>query len=358
MIFVVDFDNTITKNTNGIDIKTTIPEVREEIIQHIKDLKAQGHYIKIVTARGCLSCNNDMQKRIAKYYDYVKGILEHYNIPYDELSFNKEYGEVYLDDSAANPIMSDFKIFTNPNSKNTVIRYGDMIVKSGPTVEDEYNWYKQNKVFNTPNCISYNPKQRVLYMKYIPSEDMNEYEYAMMIRRAFAVDKEPCSSDVVNAFFYDSIERRNVILDSKKISKIFDFNEYLRKTLMKYYSEESHGDLTMVNMLRSSEDGRVYVIDPVAPKGQYRSPLLDLGKFLLSTDQYLFPVKYLDEGRLFRHINYNFTNKNMMAIKFCQLLCYLRISKYRNSVRDLEHIEDMVSKLIKEIESLKGEENV
>lgn len=357
MIFVVDFDNTITKNTNGIDIRTTIPEVREEIIEHLKTLKEQGHYIKIVTARGCLSCNNDMQKRIAKYYDCVKGILKHYDIPYDELSFNKEYGEVYLDDSAANPIMSKFKIFTNPNSKNTVVRYGDMIVKTGPTVEDEYNWYQKNKVFNIPDCISYNPKQHVLYMKFIPSEEMNEYEYAMMIRKAFAVEKTNCSIEIVDNFFLDSMGRKKVRLNSEKIEKIHKFYESVWGTLKKYYSEESHGDLTMVNMMRSSEDGHIYVIDPVAPEGQYRSPLLDFGKFLFSMDQYLFPVKYLDESRLFRHINYQWSLKNIMAIKFCQLLCYLRISKYRDSEEDIEHIEDMVSKLIKEIESLKGEGN-
>jgi len=348
MIVVVDFDNTITKNTNGIDIREQIPEVRPEIVQHIQDLKNAGHYIKIVTARGCLSCNNDMQKRIAKYYNCVKAVLDHYKIPYDELSFNKEYGEIYLDDSCGNPIMSEFKIFSNPNSRNTVVRYGDMIVKTGPTVEDEWNWYCKNKIFRTSEHISFNPKQKVLYMKYIEPKYFSEYEIAMLFRKVFSVRIE--NSYLMQDFVGDCLKRSTLKAfqyDSENLRKVWEEFGKVRKIFERTYSEESHGDLTLANMIFDGNE--ICLIDPVAPKNQYRGIFLDFGKFLFSLDPYFFPeTKTLSLDKIWKLMNYKISEGEMQAIRFAAAMCYLRISKYRTSEKDKE----MATKKAKEYLSI------
>lgn len=345
MIYVVDFDNTITRSTNGIDINKEMPEIRWEVVNHLEELKRAGHYLKVVTARGCLSCNNDMQKRIAKYYARVKYILDVNGIPYDELSFNKEYGEIYLDDSCGNVIYDDIEIFHNPNSKNTVVRYGNMIVKEGPTTGDEWKWYEKNNVFHTPENIYFNPKQKILYMKYIKPGIITDWDYSRVLRTAMNCKTTKGENDCWDKFVADTLNRSKLRLDEELLGFINDLYHSTYETMLNSYSEESHGDLTVSNIICS---GCVpYVIDPVAPEGQYRGIWLDLGKFMFSTNKYFFPTYNVDFKECLKKTNYMLKEVEMDAIRLCAVLCFLRLSKYRNTQEDLDQILFAVKSLLK-----------
>lgn len=350
MIISVDFDDTITRSTNGLDIRKEMPEIRWEIVDHMRKLKEQGHYIKVVTARGCLSCNNDMNKRIAKYYDRIKQILDVNNIPYDELSFNKEYAEVYLDDSCGNAVYSDFEIYHNPNSKNHVVRYGDMIVKEGPTTGDEWDWYCRNRKFNVPDGIRFNPLQKILYMKYIKPTTCSIYSYSTVLRTAINCKPHPYEPKMLHmfeTFVRDTLQRSKLEIKSEMYHALQDFYAEVVDTMATSFSFESHGDLTTANIIDDGND--VYVIDPVAPENQYRGPWLDLGKFRFSLDKYFFPkAPNITIESCLKETKYQITKEEMSCVRFCTILCYIRLSKYRSSPEDLAHIEERVWELLNE----------
>jgi capsule biosynthesis phosphatase len=69
-------------------------------IDYLKNLKKEGHYIIISTARHMLSAESNLglvKKKIGKKtFDW----LEKYDIPYDEIYFGKPYGQIYIDDNA------------------------------------------------------------------------------------------------------------------------------------------------------------------------------------------------------------------------------------------------------------------
>lgn len=352
MIISVDFDDTITRSTNGLDIRKEMPEIRWNVVEHMRSLKQQGHYIKVVTARGCLSCNNDMNKRIAKYYDRIKQILDVNDVPYDELSFNKEYAEVYLDDSCGNAVYSDFEIYHNPNSKNHVVRYGDMIVKEGPTTGDEWDWYCRNRKFNVPDGIRFNPLQKILYMKYVKPTTCSIYSYASVLRTAMNCKhiENPQAKEMYLNFFKDTIDRSKLEMSNAMIIALNDMCCECLPLMVSGYSTESHGDLTTANIIDDGND--VYVIDPVAPEGQYRGTWLDLGKFRFSLDKYFFPkAPSITIQSCLKETKYKITREEMKCIRFSAILCYIRLSKYRSSPEDLAHIEERVWELINEKDS-------
>lgn len=95
-----------------IDIDGTICELRkpsqsykdikpiEEAAEKIRQLKAQGHYIILCTARHMKTCDGNVGKVIAlQGYTLIKW-LEQHSFEYDELLFGKPYADVYIDDKA------------------------------------------------------------------------------------------------------------------------------------------------------------------------------------------------------------------------------------------------------------------
>ena len=96
---VIDLDGVIcTLKKEGESYSEVAP--LPGAIEKLKQLKKDGHYIIIHTARHMLTTENNMGLINKKIGKITLDWLEKYQIPYDEIYFGKPYGKVYIDDSA------------------------------------------------------------------------------------------------------------------------------------------------------------------------------------------------------------------------------------------------------------------
>ena len=71
---------------------------KKKVIQKMRDLKEEGHYLIIHTGRHMRTCEGDVGKVIKKVGKVTEDWLEKCNVPYDELIFGKPYADLYIDD--------------------------------------------------------------------------------------------------------------------------------------------------------------------------------------------------------------------------------------------------------------------
>lgn len=99
---IFDFDNIIaihpTEDTS--DITKCKPNVN--LITVINKLYENGFYIKILTARGNLSCKTRAEAD-SKFRPIIEKWLFDNNVCYNELSFDKELALYYVDDLSLLP---------------------------------------------------------------------------------------------------------------------------------------------------------------------------------------------------------------------------------------------------------------
>ena len=69
-------------------------------IEHIRELRAAGHYIIIYTARNMATCDGNVGKLMKNIGKITLDWLERYGIEYDEIYFGKPNANVYVDDRA------------------------------------------------------------------------------------------------------------------------------------------------------------------------------------------------------------------------------------------------------------------
>jgi len=69
-------------------------------IERIKELKAVGHYIIILTARNMATCESNLGKVMKNVGKITLDWLEHHGVEYDEIYFGKPNAHVYIDDRA------------------------------------------------------------------------------------------------------------------------------------------------------------------------------------------------------------------------------------------------------------------
>ena len=71
---------------------------KKKVIQKMRNLKEDGHYLIIHTGRHMRTCNGDVAKVIEKIGKVTEDWLEKWQVPYDEIIFGKPYADVYIDD--------------------------------------------------------------------------------------------------------------------------------------------------------------------------------------------------------------------------------------------------------------------
>ncbi len=69
-------------------------------VEYLQNLKNQGHYIIIHTARHMKTCNGNVGQVINKVGKITLDWLVKHQIPYDEIYFGKPWAELYIDDNA------------------------------------------------------------------------------------------------------------------------------------------------------------------------------------------------------------------------------------------------------------------
>ncbi len=92
-----DLDGTLCENKKpGQEYKDVLP--MPGAVEYLKQLKEQGHYVIIMTARNMVTYNNNVGQIIANQAPIVIDWLKKYDMPYDELLFGKPHADFFVDD--------------------------------------------------------------------------------------------------------------------------------------------------------------------------------------------------------------------------------------------------------------------
>ena len=69
-------------------------------VERLRELRKDGNYIIIMTARHMATCKSNVGKVMKKMGKITLDWLEKYQFEYDEIHFGKPNGEIYIDDRA------------------------------------------------------------------------------------------------------------------------------------------------------------------------------------------------------------------------------------------------------------------
>lgn len=248
-IIAVDFDNTLAMGNTRI--KDLLPNV--ELIQRLRSCDC---YIKIVTARGAKNKLTKKQKR-ERYYNPIKEWLHKYGVPHNELSFNKEYAHLYIDDMTISEV-SDFTTIQSQFTKNNIILTERTCVKECETARSEFDWYKKAASMGilTP-VVRFANDELIITEKIQNARKPDPCEIIHLLKKFSGL--EPIN-DAGFETYKDNI-------------KNFD-----APALTEHSATFYHGDLSTQNVLVS--DG-VYCIDPNY-KQVFGSYIIDAGKAAFS----------------------------------------------------------------------------
>lgn len=100
---IMDLDNTISLTENG-DYKNAEPII--EVIEKIKDYKAQGFEIVISSSRNMRTHNGNVGKINVHTLPIIIAWLDEHDVPYDEIYVGKPWcghDGFYVDDRAIRP---------------------------------------------------------------------------------------------------------------------------------------------------------------------------------------------------------------------------------------------------------------
>lgn len=101
-IFLVDLDYTLCIPNLDVEDPYTryglaIPKI--EMINKVNELYNLGHIIKLYTARGMISCNEDLNLIEKLVGNITRTWLKDNNVNYHHLIFGKQYGNYFIDDT-------------------------------------------------------------------------------------------------------------------------------------------------------------------------------------------------------------------------------------------------------------------
>jgi capsule biosynthesis phosphatase len=91
-----DCDGVIAKGGYPYDQCTPYPEA----VKVLRQLKNEGHYIIILTARYMSKYKGNKTKAAEEGYNELSWWLDEHQIPYDEIHFGKPSAHIYIDDRA------------------------------------------------------------------------------------------------------------------------------------------------------------------------------------------------------------------------------------------------------------------
>ena len=99
MRIVIDLDGTICPiKQEGQSYKDLQPF--PHAAEKIKQLRAEGHYIIIQTARNMATCSSNLGKVVKNIGKITLDWLDRHHIEYDEIYFGKPNAHLYIDDRA------------------------------------------------------------------------------------------------------------------------------------------------------------------------------------------------------------------------------------------------------------------
>ena len=271
MVVVIDFDGTLALGDTK-DINTMVPNLK--LVSLINSLHKDGNTIKIVTARGCKSCV-DFDERRKKYYITITKWLNKHKIKYHELSFYKEYADVYIDDRSIN--IKDTIYYNKLDSKftnNKVRRVNNFVVKKSDSSTNEVKWYNEalNLDINIPEILSYDSD--TITTGFIDGKLCANVDLFLEVLKKF--QSTPPSNKIGFGTYTQRIQHHlnnnpTIVGKDKLINRLNKVN--IPNTF-------NHGDFSTTNLIESN--GKLYLIDPIMSDNIFQSYVIDTAKHLFS----------------------------------------------------------------------------
>jgi len=210
LTYVFDLDNTlVTYPVEHGDYSSVKPIIK--MINLLKKLKENGHYIIIYTARRMKTHGGKVGAVIKDIGRITLDTLDKFEIPYDELIFGKPLGDIYIDDRAYNPY--DDRIFK--------------LIGEYQMINDDIDNKIENNKYNSIKCVDERIIKRV--SRQIGRGELFFYENLELLE-----DKQKF---FVNYYGYkilnDSIELNIGKVDSIPISYLYINKTYSLKLFEK-----------------------------------------------------------------------------------------------------------------------------
>lgn len=262
LILAVDFDGTLALG-NKSHITSCEPNYR--LIEQLKSLKNETNvYIKIVTARGAKN-KLSIEEKTKKYLKLIEQFCLQYSIPFDEISFNKEYAHLYIDDMTIGPY-DNFNGYITEFTHNKILFTEHSVIKSCATSLLEKEWYTvADHLVKVPKVLFCNDE--------------------LIITERIHKDSDPTAEDIVgliNTFKNNTIKNysfktyiQNIVIPEYSSSKTMK----ILNSLPEHNGTFFHGDLSTSNIIKCNND--LYLIDPNY-KYIFGSYITDAGKAFFS----------------------------------------------------------------------------
>jgi len=271
MVTVIDFDGTLALGDTK-DITTMTPNLK--LVSLINSLYNDGNVIKIVTARGCKSCDS-FSERKAKYFNIITKWLNEHKIKYHELSFHKEGADIYIDDRGIN--VKDTIYYNKLDSKftnNKVRRINNFVVKKSTSSISEIEWYNEalKLNINIPQILSYD--NDTITTDFIDGKSCSNIDLFLDVLKIFKL-----TPSVNKIGFGTYIQRIKSHLDNNPL--IIGKDKLLNLlNIINIPNTFNHGDFSVSNLIESN--GKLYLIDPIMNDNLFQSYVIDVAKHLFS----------------------------------------------------------------------------
>jgi hypothetical protein len=259
MIVAVDFDGTLALGNKS---HISILEPNVDLIKRLQLLRIEiNPIIKIVTARGSKSNLSENEKQI-RYHKLISNWLKKYNVPFDCISFNKEYATMYIDDMTIKQDAA-FEGLLSPFTKNKIIFTPDTIIKQTSNALFEFEWYKKAELYlDTPKVLFCND-ELIITQRIKDHKKPSANEFIYIINKMRSINGNDLS-------FKTYLENIKPIKHSTQKVENLEFPEH-EPTFF-------HGDLSTTNVLISD---KLYCIDS-NNRNIFGSYLTDAGKAYFS----------------------------------------------------------------------------
>lgn len=258
----VDFDGTLALGNKS---HITLSEPNYKLIQQLQHIKQQfSVHIKIVTARGAKNKLSTTEKE-KTYLPLIESFCRAYNVPYDEISFNKEYADLYIDDMTIDQ-HSNFYGLLSDFTNNSLIFTDKTVIKKCHTSLLEKEWYNTAKhIVNTPEILFCND-ETIITQRLYPTEPIGVKDVIDLILLFQA-------NTIKNYDF--STYTNNLKLPVAATAKTIQIYQQIPQHDGTFF----HGDLSTTNIIKQNRD--TYLIDPNY-KYIFGSYLTDAGKAVFS----------------------------------------------------------------------------
>lgn len=348
---VMDIDDVISTHRNR-DYENAIPN--KAVIDKMIELSNKGVEFVLYTARGQISCNENLERIEREKGPTLRVWLKKHNVPHSELRFGKPIGDVYVDDAAMTPdefINGNFDKLDGGSGKY-IEQLGKFVIKesSNTNALAVNDWFDiaEKHGYNVPKVYArtYN-KMRMEFINgrlgnTIPFESNSSLARDVaMIALSFGTIPGQYEFDV--DYFNKYIESH--IWDDTSLQCVSIAQNMMQAIRHKIVPTFCHGDLTMMNVIVKG-NGRIYMIDPAPNK--FSSYMLDLAKLRMSLNGYntLFyrvDMKYDDASHLAVLDRLLISLNIYDVVRVLEYTCWVRLIKYRRENK--EQYEKLINKL-------------